>query len=952
MTLKNKTLQKFISCLLIIAILSPVAFVLFNKPEKAEAVWGAADVNIQALDIQEIVWEVIKSVLMYIIGKLVDKITQSTIKWINEGFQGKPGFVKNPATFFGDIAKTEFRGFIDQIGYDNIKFPFGKDFALGILKDAKKTFDSGAAHTLSKLNLSQNEYSYRLNNFSVGGWNDFLANTQLEKNNFLGFNVIATKQLSQKLTGLNSKIAKTKAEISQGAGFFSQKGCVSNPGWNEDKVAEGYKHPTAFVPPAPKDCSIYQTGPTASSTAYNLCIAQNSGTLTTAQNTYNTAVTSGTTAFKSQYGCAEGPGTVTPGTAVGNSIVKALGSKSEQTILGSVIGSLASAVGKIIDAFMAKVLDVGLTGLNNLLSPPPPKPDNWNYVGPEGNTYVTPNYDDPNSPPVSVNPQIIVEVIIKNDGRGPGFIGNLIDNPVGILTPEEVMVFVDGNLTSPNLPNQFLAGNHQVTTNNPAAYYGYRTTIGGDCGEDGNIYLDSNSGFANPKVCRITFDDLPGGTPTNTGQLTIRKVIINDNGGIVNASAVPLFASGNRRVSGVQYTYASGPYTVTETNPVGYDASISGDCAPDGSVDVVAGVAKVCTITNNDGGTAPPADLCPLVNSIQTTTPCANTLCIIGTSWDVPSQTCLAPTDVCPLVNGIQTTTPCANTLCLNGDIWSVVSQSCVGDTAQLTVGIIVNGGPLTANDMQLFVDGILKNRGTTYSYVLGQHTVSEAGFNGYNVTIGGDCGANGVVSLALGDSKYCTITNNYITQTGTLTVTSQVVNDSGTGTLTAANVLLYVDSNIVSEGVPNTLPAGSHIVSGTISNGNIIQQNNYTVVMSGDCDPFNGSVNISLNSNKNCRVTFDDKPIAPSTGRLTVNAVVRNTNAGTATLNDVHLFVDAIPVDNGTQYIFNSKTYKVSATPIPFYLMTIGGNCNPTTGNVTITDGNDFICVVTFDDD
>jgi len=46
-----------------------------------------------------------------------------------------------------------------------------------------------------------------------------------------------------------------------------------------------------------------------------------------------------------------------------------------------------------------------------------------------------------------------------------------------------------------------------------------------------------------------------------------------------------------------------------------------------------------------------------------------------------------------------------------------------------------------------------------------GNHTVSETGGTGtplgaFGTVIGGDCAANGAVSLALGDQKTCTITN------------------------------------------------------------------------------------------------------------------------------------------------------------------------------------------------
>ena len=90
------------------------------------------------------------------------------------------------------------------------------------------------------------------------------------------------------------------------------------------------------------------------------------------------------------------------------------------------------------------------------------------------------------------------------------------------------------------------------------------------------------------------------------------KQVVNDNGGTKAAADFTLHVkSGGTDVagspaagsaSGTVYTLASGTYVVSEnTPPAGYaQTGISGDCAADGSVTVVAGVQKTCTITNND----------------------------------------------------------------------------------------------------------------------------------------------------------------------------------------------------------------------------------------------------------------------------------------------------------------------------------------------------------------
>ena len=137
MNFKNTTFQKVISCLLVVCVLSP-AFVVFALPKKAQAVLPVVDAgNVvqstitaanQVKDGVKTVKDIIKAILIELLKaiarKLIDKMTQATINWINSGFHEKPFFIENPKSFFGDIVKTEIKGFVGDIGYDKVKFPF------------------------------------------------------------------------------------------------------------------------------------------------------------------------------------------------------------------------------------------------------------------------------------------------------------------------------------------------------------------------------------------------------------------------------------------------------------------------------------------------------------------------------------------------------------------------------------------------------------------------------------------------------------------------------------------------------------------------------------------------------------------------------------------------------------------------------------------------------------
>jgi hypothetical protein len=88
----------------------------------------------------------------------------------------------------------------------------------------------------------------------------------------------------------------------------------------------------------------------------------------------------------------------------------------------------------------------------------------------------------------------------------------------------------------------------------------------------------------------------------------------------------------------------------------------------------------------------------------------------------------------------------------------------------QLTVTKTVinnNGGTKTVSNFPLFIDGVSVTSGVASTTSIGSHTVSETSDSGYTATIGGDCAADGTITLSLGDAKTCTITNDDIQPSG-----------------------------------------------------------------------------------------------------------------------------------------------------------------------------------------
>lgn len=114
--------------------------------------------------------------------------------------------------------------------------------------------------------------------------------------------------------------------------------------------------------------------------------------------------------------------------------------------------------------------------------------------------------------------------------------------------------------------------------------------------------------------------------------LNVIKTVVNDNGGTSVASGFNVHVklagvevSGSPAVGlvspGRSYSLSAGTYVVSEDANASYALTFSGDCNSSGSVTLVRGDSKTCTLTNNDiassGGSAQPATITVVKNVIN-----------------------------------------------------------------------------------------------------------------------------------------------------------------------------------------------------------------------------------------------------------------------------------------------------------------------------------------------
>jgi sugar lactone lactonase YvrE len=130
-------------------------------------------------------------------------------------------------------------------------------------------------------------------------------------------------------------------------------------------------------------------------------------------------------------------------------------------------------------------------------------------------------------------------------------------------------------------------GSYSVSATGPA---GYTTTLSPTCA--GTV------GPGETRTCTITHDDRPA-------TLVVVVDVVNDDGGTAVASDWTVAVTGANPVPasfpgaaapGTAVTLDAGPYSVAQSGPTGYTASLSADCAGT----AVIGQTRTCTIVNDD----------------------------------------------------------------------------------------------------------------------------------------------------------------------------------------------------------------------------------------------------------------------------------------------------------------------------------------------------------------
>ncbi len=404
-------------------------------------------------------------------------------------------------------------------------------------------------------------------------------------------------------------------------------------------------------------------------------------------------------------------------------------------------------------------------------------------------------------------------------------------------------------------------------------------------------------------------------TPPVVTQLTVTKVIVGPSGNpdtftlqIFNSygtliGQAPNIGNGGSMVTGV----GAGTFNVSETgaNLSQYTVTYTGDCAPTGSVTLVAGDNKFCTITNTK-----------IVPATATLTVIKRVLPVIG-----------------------------------NPNKFNLIIT---GPAGSLGNGTTPNVGDLGTTGAVTITSGLI-------------YTVSETAGSGgtilsdYTTVFSGACATDGTVNLAAGASGICTITNTR--KTTTLTVIKEIIGSSGLQDIFSLHLLgpngylrvFHTSVNFLQMG-PHAVSPGSYLVS---EFGDNLSQ--YTAVYSGDCD-LTGAVTMIAGDNKTCTITNTKKatatltvikellPNAAAAGSLNKFNLIITGPSGSlgsgTTLNVGHLgTTGAVTITAGVDYIV-SESAGSGDTILSQYTTVYSGACS-SAGVVNLAANTSGVCII-----
>ncbi|MCA9353462.1 hypothetical protein KC842_01145 [Candidatus Nomurabacteria bacterium] len=268
-------------------------------------------------------------------------ITRDTVNWINTGFEGNPLFLSEPISFLKTLADQEVYAFVSELN-DPVKYPFGAEIgaSLAAIYDGQD-FESTAVFTLAD-DIGENWEDFATD-FSVGGWNGWLAMTQNPANSPIGFNFLASQEINKRIEQKQSSI---KDELLQNNGFLNLRKCVEYK-----QTVGGVTYTTAVSGNTAETTNTAEGLPEGLAVSSNPLLGGGGSNLLDGNYEY---------AWAGEVDNCTRYETTTPGGVLADQLNISLGSSVKQLELAD---ELNESLGAIFDALMQQLIYQGVTSL-------------------------------------------------------------------------------------------------------------------------------------------------------------------------------------------------------------------------------------------------------------------------------------------------------------------------------------------------------------------------------------------------------------------------------------------------------------------------------------------------------------------------------------------------------------------------------------------------------------
>lgn len=278
--------------------------------------------------------------------KVIDKITFTTVEWINNGFQfndGK-GWIDNLSRSLDDLAKGEIESIKGTIFAYPANYPFGKVVLESLLGAVQRSFAANARYSLNQVVLhGQGEQFW--GNFTVGGWAGYTALFNPSNNPF-GNRFLVANEIARRTRGTQVSAAiRLREEVIASGGFIGDKTClVTGTG---QPVETGPEHEYL---PFDHPFHIEPGGPIPQAVVDDLSNTPNLTAEDIEEITQNLRLRSVCKQWKTR----------TPGKIAAETLTDALGSPLRQLELAD---ELNENIGLIFDALLLQLVNQGIESL-------------------------------------------------------------------------------------------------------------------------------------------------------------------------------------------------------------------------------------------------------------------------------------------------------------------------------------------------------------------------------------------------------------------------------------------------------------------------------------------------------------------------------------------------------------------------------------------------------------